>query len=545
MNATFAAKKWWWLVLALAVIWFANLQYRALIKPDEGRYAEIAREMATSGDWVTPRLNNLKYFEKPPLQYWATATAYKVFGEYQWTARLWAGLTGFLSILLVGWTAYRLWGREVALYAAAILASNVLFVGLGHLNTLDMGLTFFMTLTLCGILLAQHDAATPLERRRWMLIAWAAMAAAMLSKGLIGIVLPGAVWIAYSVIARNGVMWMRMNLLKGLLLFAALVLPWFVLVARANPEFLHFFFIYEHFERFLEMKHFRYEPWWWFLPVLLIGIVPWLLLMVDALIVSWKDSAQFKSQRFLLIWAVLIFVFFSRSNSKLASYILPIFPALAMLMALHLSRITPRRIMLLCAPILLAALAILFYVPHITDWALGDYERVPYTQYGYWLTASAAAWLMATLVGGYCLHKNNKPAGVLAIALGGLLLVQGVVTGHESLAATTSTRELAAQIAPYNKLDIPFYSVAVYDQTLPFYLKRTFTLVAYQDEMAFGIQQEPHKWIATLVDFSRVWAQQPQALAVMPPAIYAQLQTQQLAMQVVARDVQYVVVKKP
>ncbi len=545
MNAAFTTKKWWWLVLALAVIWFANLQYRALIKPDEGRYAEIAREMATSGDWVTPRLNNLKYFEKPPLQYWATATAYKVFGEHQWTARLWTALTGFLTILLVSWTAYRLWGGEVALYAAAILASNVLFTGLGHLNTLDMGLTFFMTLTLCGILLAQHDAASACERRNWMLVAWAAMAAAILSKGLIGIVLPGAVWIAYSVIARNGVMWTRMNLLKGVALFAVLVAPWFILVARANPEFLHFFFIYEHFERFLEMKHFRYEPWWWFIPVLLIGIVPWLLLMLDALIVSWKDSAQFKTQRFLLIWAVLIFVFFSRSNSKLASYILPIFPALAMLMAVHLSQISARRVMVLCAPIVCAALAILLYVPHITDWALGEYERVPYTQYGVWLTVSAWAWLIATLVGGYFLQKNNKPAGVLAIALGGLLFVQGVVTGHESLAATTSTRELAAQIAPYNKPDTPFYSVAVYDQTLPFYLKRTFTLVAYQDEMAFGIQQEPQKWLATIADFSQVWAQQPHALAVMPPAIYEQLQTQQLAMQVIARDMQYVVVKKP
>ncbi|MFM2408995.1 MAG: hypothetical protein RL358_1737, partial [Pseudomonadota bacterium] len=203
-----------------------------------------------------------------------------------------------------------------------------------------------------------------------------------------------------------------------------------------------------------------------------------------------------------------------------------------------------RRVMVLCAPIVFAALAILFYVPHITDWALGEYERVPYTQYGVWLTVSAAAWLLATLIGGYLLHKNNKPAGVLSIALGGLLFVQGV-TGHESLAATTSTRELAAQIAPYNKLDIPFYSVAVYDQTLPFYLKRTFTLVAYQDEMAFGIKQEPQKWLATIADFSRIWAQQPQALAVMPPAIYEQLHTQQLAMQVIARDMQYVVVKKP
>ena len=99
MDAT-ASRRWLWLLLAVAVIWFGNIEYRKLIKPDEGRYAEIPREMAASGDWVTPRLNDLKYFEKPPLQYWATAAAYTVFGEHQWTSRLWTALTGFAGILL-------------------------------------------------------------------------------------------------------------------------------------------------------------------------------------------------------------------------------------------------------------------------------------------------------------------------------------------------------------------------------------------------------------------------------------------------------------
>lgn len=111
------SKQVWWLIIAVAVIWFANLEYRTLIKPDEGRYAEIPREMVVSGDWTTPRLNDLKYFEKPPLQYWATATAYEVFGEHQWTSRLWAGLTGFAGIFLVWFAGVRLFGREAAAYA--------------------------------------------------------------------------------------------------------------------------------------------------------------------------------------------------------------------------------------------------------------------------------------------------------------------------------------------------------------------------------------------------------------------------------------------
>src|SRR3989338_7736323 len=111
----------WWLVIAVAIIWFANIEYRKLIKPDEARYAEIPRERAVSGDWVTPRLNGLKYFEKPPLQYWATATAYTVFGEHQWTARLWPALTGFAGLLLVWFAGLRLFGREAAGPAAVFL----------------------------------------------------------------------------------------------------------------------------------------------------------------------------------------------------------------------------------------------------------------------------------------------------------------------------------------------------------------------------------------------------------------------------------------
>ena len=114
MIRNLSDKRLWWLIIAFAAVWFANLEYRKLIKPDEGRYAEIPREMVASGDWTTPRLNGLKYFEKPPLQYWATATAYTVFGEHQWTSRLWTALTGFAGILLVWFAGSRLFGREAA-----------------------------------------------------------------------------------------------------------------------------------------------------------------------------------------------------------------------------------------------------------------------------------------------------------------------------------------------------------------------------------------------------------------------------------------------
>ena len=129
------------LALLLAAVWFGTLDMRKLVRPDEGRYAEIPREMVATGDWLTPRLNAIKYFEKPPLQYWATATAYTVFGEHHWTARLWPALTAFLCVLLIYFAGRKLFGEVTAFYAALILASSPGFIIVAQINKLDMGLT--------------------------------------------------------------------------------------------------------------------------------------------------------------------------------------------------------------------------------------------------------------------------------------------------------------------------------------------------------------------------------------------------------------------
>ena len=191
------------LAVVLATVWFCSLDYRKLIRSDEGRYAEIAREMAVTGDWITPRLNGIKYFEKPPLQYWATAAAYRTFGEHEWTARLWPAVTGFAGILLLFFAGGRLFGIGAGFCASLILASSAGYVASAHFNSLDMGLAFFVTATLLAYLLAQRPDATPLSNRLWTLAAWAAAALAVLSKGLIGVVIPAAVLAIYVVLQRD------------------------------------------------------------------------------------------------------------------------------------------------------------------------------------------------------------------------------------------------------------------------------------------------------------------------------------------------------
>lgn len=537
------------LLAAVLLIWFGTLNYRHLVKPDEGRYAEIPREMVASGDWLTPRLNNIKYFEKPALQYWATAGAYTLFGEHHWTARLWSALTGFLGIALVYLAGRRLWGAEAGLYAAAVLASSLLYVLIGHINTLDMGVSFFMGLSLTGFLLAQRSGATSSENRFWMLVTWAGLAFSVLSKGLIGLVLPGAVLVLYTLIQRDWALWKRLHLVSGLALFLLISAPWFVAVSIANPEFFHFFFIHEHFERFLTKVHHRYQPWWAFVPILLAGILPWIMVMFDALARAWNgdpsEPKAFRPQRFLLIWSVFIFLFFSASSSKLPSYILPIFPALALLIGVRLTQIKARPLFWMMAPIALLAGIAFLLSPFAVTFASDEVPVELYREYAIWLAAGALIWLAGSVAGLYLLRRKRMTGGILAFALSGLIFAQVVLTGHESLSPANSAWRIAQQIQPYLKPGIPFYSVRMYEQTLPFYIKRTVTLVAHQDEMEFGLQQEPDKWLPTVEDFKRAWNEAPDALAITTPDTYLELKTGGLPMMVIAQDTRRIVVKKP
>ena len=552
-SCTGVSRRWLWLLLAVAVIWFSNIEYRKLIKPDEGRYAEIPREMVVSGDWVTPRLNGLKYFEKPPLQYWTTATAYELFGEHQWTSRLWVSLTGFAGILLVGFAGTRLFGREAGTYAAMLLGGSMLYALMAHINTLDMGVTFFITLGIVGLLLGQKAESDKSTRRNWMCLAWGAMALAVLSKGLMGLVLPGAALFLYSVFQREIGVWKRMHWGLGLLLFMLVVSPWFYLVMKANPEFFQKFFIYEHYTRFTTKELGRYQPWYYFVPILLFGMMPWTVLMFNTLLRTWKESTRtdkgFNPERFLLIWAVFIYVFFSASGSKLPSYLLPMFPALALLMGKQLAVMNERRVFLLISPVLLLAVSGVLgmgfaslYMGKLADTPL-QYQM--YSEYAHWLLAASLVWLLGVIAGLMLLRRTNKPGAVLVLAFSTLIAAQLGTSGYNTIAKERSAYLIADAIRPYVKAEVPFYSVAMYEQTLPFYLKRTFTLVNFQDEMGFGITQEPQRWVPDIASLAKVWQVQAAAYAIMPVEYYPQLQKAGLTMKTIYADTQYIVVSKP
>jgi 4-amino-4-deoxy-L-arabinose transferase-like glycosyltransferase len=532
-----------------AIAWFANLQYRDLFQTDEGRYAEIPREMLVSGDWVTPRLDGLKYFEKPALQYWTTAVAYTLFGQSNWSSRLWTALTGFLGVFMTAWVGWRLFDRRTGWCAALLLGSSIFYIIMGHFNTLDMGVSFFMCLSIFAFLLAMQssDQDDLRARRGWMYLAWAAAALGMLSKGLEAVVLPGAVFIIYTLITRDWRRWRQLHWYGGVLIFLVIAAPWFVVVSLRNPDFFYHFFVYEHFERFLTPVAHRPGAWWYFIPILLLGLLPWwpqFIRAVTHLPSSTARPAGFNYMLFLWTWCVLVFVFFSFSDSKLASYILPIFPALALLVGRELAERRRSDALMTTGICMLLAIAALWLAPLIKE----DGGSVPLELYQAilpWVVVGCGLLLVAGIVGFFMAYFRFTGTAMAVIGAGLFLSVQIVTTGAQVLSPVYSGHSLAKQISAYNKLDTPFYSIDDYQQSLPFYLKRTLTLVAYQGELAFGISREPQKWVPDVDSFIKRWQSDPQALAVMPADTYQLLEKKGVPMQIIGQDPERIAVRKP
>ncbi len=544
--------KWALLVLLLWALtaWFGTLDYRKLTGPDEGRYAEISREMAVSGDWLTPRLNGIKYFEKPALQYWATAAAFKIFGFHAWTARLWTALAGFLTVLVVWWSGRKLFGEAAGNYAAMVLISNLYFVLMGHFNALDMGLTLFTTLALAGFCFAQREDVTPQEQKLGMRLTWVAMAFAVLSKGLIGIVLPGATLILYSLLARDWVLWRRLSIIPGMLIFLAIAAPWFVAVSVVNPEFPWFFFIREHVLRYATDEARREGPIYYFVRILLLGMLPWIVVMLDTLWRAAKrgnreDGKLDRPALILLIWTIFVFAFFSLSRSKLPSYILPIFPALALLMGRRLAALDASELKARIMPVGLIAVAGLFFIATAADYAGDPVSRPLLHQYAYWLYAAVAVTLTGVI---YCWYQSNngrKLAALTGFSAASLVASLIALNGHNTFAPTMSSYDSAQIVRPLLTPGVPFYSVRTYDQTLPFYLNRTLTLVDYRDEFGYGLKQQPELAIDSMDDFRLRWAADEQAFALLKPNDSETLRSQGLPMEVVFNDGTRVIVKKP
>ncbi|MCW5967018.1 MAG: glycosyltransferase family 39 protein [Blastocatellales bacterium] len=330
------------IMLLGAVNFFYGIDRLPLIGPDEPRYAEVALEMYESGDWITPRLAGINWFEKPALLYWLAASGYALFGVNEGAARAGVALAALLGVLLVYFFGLKVGPKGLGITAGATLATLGLWIGFSRGATFDMPLA-----VCCAAALTSFFIWWETERSRmlWWHLCCAALGLAVLAKGLVGLVLPGVVIGSYLILTgglgdflRN---WRRT--IPGIGVFTAIASTWYgPMFARHGQEFVNEFFLAHHVERFLTDKYKHPQPFYFFFVVALAGAFPWIGFLLQAAVRDarrGRDLLRDKTARlrlFLWLWVLLPVLFFSFSGSKLPGYILPVFPAIALLIGLEM-----------------------------------------------------------------------------------------------------------------------------------------------------------------------------------------------------------------
>jgi len=474
-----------WLLLAgfCAFLFFFGLSSFGLVGPDEPRYAQVAREMLARHDWITPTLDGRPWLEKPVLYYWQAILAYKLFGVKDWAARLPSALDATAMVFAVC-LFLRRFRPGFQLDGALIVASTAGLIGFARAASVDMPLAATFTISLLAWY-AWFESGSKLH----LAASYCFLALATLAKGPVAPFLAALVISMFAVLKQDYRLLSRSLWIPGILLFGLLTLPWYAAVQIRNPEFFRMFIVEQNFARYRTNLYRHEQPFWFYIPVVLLALVPWTVFVASA---SLTIVRRFCSERlnllrsaealnvFLLIWLLTPIVFFSMSRSKLPGYILPALPAGGLLLAEYirthvLDDIHPRLSLIVSH----AILAALIMVPALLLPYIVFQHRLPWGR-----TVAVPFAFSAALAAGMIFTMRSR-AGVRMLRfvtlIPVLLSVAAVLKiGAPALDATLSARPLAAEIARIENNPLPLavlrvsreteYGLHFYrDQTIPRY----------------------------------------------------------------------------
>ena len=497
----------WLLYFGITLFFCIGLGARPYLTPSEARYIELPRQMLATGDWLTPRINGVPYFEKPPLFYWLQAIALGLFGTGEFAGRIVTVLFTALTCVVTYATGRMLFGRVAGLIAAGVLATSLMGYSLSRVSTLDVPVSFFITVCFACFLTAQQHS------KRFYYLMYAASALSVMTKGLIGIVVPGLVIGAYILLTRQWHILKEARLPTGLCIFLTITVPWHYLMAQRHADFLQFYFIHEHFTRYLTDEHKRAAPWWFFIAVTVAGFLPWTFFTV-------RLQRKHAHDIFLYLWILLPLVFFSTSHSKLVPYIFPIFPPIAILIGRRLSEFwsgadaKPLRIH--CAVIvllfvtLLGASRLLSALPG----KLGVKIAAATTDITLLMLLPIAIMLLVLAL---ALLRSSAPRMLICL-LGGLGITIGISANYITAGLDKSSikhlvQELKTTEFPVQPNDI-FIAYGSYWQDLPVYLNRNIVVAGWTGELYFGVEHYPEtkKWMIDTDTFWRYCTAAPHAV---------------------------------
>ncbi|HET9916447.1 MAG TPA: glycosyltransferase family 39 protein, partial [Candidatus Binatia bacterium] len=447
-----------------------------LFEPDEGRNAEKARAILLLSDWITPHENFHAVLDKPIFFYWLIALSYKLFGVSEWAARLPSALAAFGSLLVVYFFVRRWWGEWEARWSVLILATSAGFFAFSRIVIFDMTLTAFITLALWAFYQAAHESE-PTAGWGTCALLYIALGAATLTKGLVGLVVPGMIIFFHLLLTNSWRVLGKIHLPAGAVLFLLVVTPWYVLAETHNPGYLRYYLWEEHFGRFVTTKFNRSNPWYYYLYVAPLGLLPWTFLLPATIKNFWRRRPDDKTL-WLILWAALPILFFSLSKAKLPQYILPSFPALAILIGVSLPRALSEaqdrcRFGFSAGWAILSSLFIYSIAGVIRPEVLPEIVRGRFDSIVILFTASAAISLaLAYLHGNRTLWAKLSPRYVFLTQCAGLLCF--VVTLAEMMvliAPARSAKEIAEKALPFLSPTTQMVSYDTYAEGLGFYLK--------------------------------------------------------------------------
>jgi len=493
-------------IIALAIVFLSlHVGSRALWDPDEGRYAEMGREVLALHDWLTPHLNYLLYFEKPMMFAWMEAISQGLLGMNTAAARIPPLLCAFGIVALVGLMAAREWGRRAGLVAAVALLTSVEFFLLANVVDINMPLALFITACLVCFWRGHK-----LERAHYYYAAWACAGLAVLTKGPIGVIIPAGIIFFYILATRQFRLIIEVRPLSGLLVFLAVAAPWYVLVCRRNPDFFNFFFINQNLERYTSTIHNRYQPFWYFVPVVLGGFLPWTFALPE-IARRLRKRPLTDAVIFCLVWFAVTFLIFVPSQSKLATYVLPCFMPLALLTGYAFGQTDrqPGRLFYgECALFVLLGVALLA-LPELLSLGLIAYphhhpERMA-------LIAASGVQLGLTLLVGVCaaVWAARRSGAVPGYALVGLTLLIFVLSFAWRLDSTRSTAELVRRLPP----EVELVAYGKYPHSAAFYARRPLYLVGSMGELSFG-QTYPNQLTISRAEMLRRLQARPNVLCI-------------------------------
>lgn len=480
-------------VLALAGLTW-NLSGYALLEPDEGRNAEVMREMAVGGPWWLPRLNGLPYVDKPLVHFTAGATAVRLLGATETAARLPSLLFTLGTVVLAGALARRMMDRAAGWHAAIITAATPFTLAYARTVIFDAALTFCVTAALAAFYLAVDAAERGARAGPWSAAGWAAVALGILTKGPVMLVFPLLVALPYAAWRRRPG---TVTDPRGLLVLLALVLPWAFAVTTVVPDYTRYVLVVETAQRVGSDVLGRTEPWWYFVPILLGAALPWSVILPQAV----PDGVRALRARrldprvvFMVLWIVVPLLFFSISRSKRPQYVLPLIPPVALLVSLWWHQRGGRLAGVRAGGIVLAAagLTLLLISPRLAGWldtrpAVGAAIGPAAVRLGVVMALAGAAAALLSRRGTWAL-----PALVLPVAVIPFVSMQLM----HAIGDDRSSRAVAEAVRPFLTAQTEVVAIGTYPLSLPFYLERTFTLATPDArELTSNYIVRRHAWL--------------------------------------------------